>query len=254
MSLDFQNSNAMVCAVRPTTRTRKTSRTSKVRSVDHRDWDFAGLLAEQSIEEDETPEILQGVPGLGLNLPLDPSVFMQQLYGREFDPLTGRVNHGVFLQQTQDKTAQLAHDLQQALISLGADPAHPVPLMVDELGNVVVEERSDSPPEVEQINTLFADSFDLSQSYRDVSQAHHWAALTEIGSAYVEAWYGTDDFDVRDDITKQFRDIFDALAATASHMAYSKGALDSSSVSIALKSLESIAKPNPDAAAQQVSS
>ncbi|SIS46777.1 hypothetical protein [Insolitispirillum peregrinum] len=240
MSLDFQNSNAMVSAVRPAARARRTSKTSRVRSRDQEDWDFAGLLAGQTVEEEAIPEVLRGVPGLGLNLPLDPSVFMQQLYGREFDPLTGRVNHGVFLQQTQDKTAQLASDLQQALTGLGADPETPVPLMVDELGNVVVDD--DSTPHAEQINALFADNFDLSQSYRDVSQAHHWAALTEIGSAYVEAWYGTEDFDIRDDITDQFRDIFDSLAETASHMSYGNGALDSKSVSMALQSLEALAQ------------
>lgn len=241
MSIDFQNSNAMVSAVRPASRSKKASRTSRV-SKDS-DWDFAALLAGQDVQDDNIPEVLRGVPGLGRNLPLDPAVFMQQLYGREFDPSTGRVNHGLFLQQTQDKTTQLATDLQASLTELGLTDTAPLLLAVDEGGTVVVAD--DTVPTAEQVNALFAENFDLSQGYRDIAQAHHWAALTEIGSAYVEAWYGTEDYDVRDDITDQFREIFDRLAEVSSHMTFENGGFESASVSQALQALDALAGSAP---------
>lgn len=244
MSIDFQNSNAMVSAVRPASRSKKASKT---RSRNHsEDWDFAGLLAGQEVDEDSIPEVLKGVPGLGLNLPLDPSVFMQQLYGREFDPATGRVNHGVFLQQTQDKTASLSETLAQLFSEHDIDQSHAMSIEVSELG--VVEVSADSHPDADTVTQMFAEDFDLSQAYRDVSQAHHWAALTEIGGAYVEAWYATDDFDQRDDITDLFRDIFDSLAETASHMTYTDGTLNSTSVAVALKALDELSPPPADEA------
>lgn len=246
MSIDFQNSNAMVSAVRPASRSKKAARTSRSRRDS--DWDFAALLAGQEVQEADVPEVLRGVPGLGRNLPLDPALFMQQLYGREFDPLTGRVNHGLFLQQTQEKTTRLATDLQASLTEQGLDLASALPLVVDDGGTVMVED--DSLPNAEQINTLFAENFDLAQGYRNVAQAHHWAALTEIGSAYVEAWYSTDDYDIRDDITDQFRAIFDGLAAVSSHMTFENGGFESLSISQALQALDSLAGPPPEAEAE----
>lgn len=239
----------MLASVRPASRSKRSGSARRVRRVDPNAMSFASLLDQddEEITEDDLPEVLRGLPSLNRKLPLDPAVYMQQLYGREFDPSTGRVNHAVFLERTQEKTMTFAQMFAQALTEAGLDETEAVVLFVNELGQVEARDH----PQAKAITGLFAADRDLSQSYRDVAEAHHWAALTEMGAAYVEAWYGAseEDYEAREEISDAFRDVFDQLADCASQMTYQAGNLDSASVSTALAAIERLSQD--DSAPQQ---
>jgi hypothetical protein len=238
----------MLTSVRPASRSKRSGAARRVRRVNPDAMSFASLLDQddEELTEDDLPEVLRGLPSLNRKLPLDPAVYMQQLYGREFDPNTGRVNHAVFLERTQEKTVAFAQMFGQALGEAGLEENEPVVLLVNELGQVEAREH----PQAKAITGLFAADRDLSQSFRDLAEAHHWAALTEMGSAYVEAWYSTEDYDARDDISDAFREVFDQLADCASQMTYQAGNLDSASVSTALAAIDRLSRDD-DSAPQQ---
>ncbi len=244
MSVKFQDSNVMLASVRPASRSKRPGSTRRAGRTDPAALKFASLLPQDEIEEvdDDLPEMLRGLPSLTRKMPLDPSVYMQQLYGSEFDPATGRVNHAIFLERTQEKAQGFVQMMGEALSDAKLDLEPAVVLIVNELGQVEAREH----PQSTAITGLFAIDRDLSQSYREVAEAHHWAALTEIGTAYVEAWYGTEDFDQRDEISERFHQIFDDIADCASRMTYQVGSLESASVSAALTALDALNPPAED--------
>jgi hypothetical protein len=244
MSVKFQDSNVMLASVRPTSRSKRIGRARRGERANPSALAFSSLLPQDEIEDsdDDLPELLRGLPSLTRGTPLDPSVYMQQLYGREFDPATGRVNHAIFLERTQEKTLGFVQMFGQALTEASLDQEPAIALLVNELGQVEAREH----PQSTAITGLFAIDRDLSQTYREVAEAHHWAALTEIGAAYVEAWYGTEDFDQREDISESFRKIFDHIAESASQTTYQAGSLDSASVTAALTALETLNAPAPN--------
>lgn len=237
MSVNLQDSNVMLAAVQPVRRSRRSGEARRIDDLFDDSWDFADLLTSEMLEDDELPEFLRGLPALHQKLSLDPAVYMQQLYGDEYNPITGRVNHAAFLAHTQEKTAQLATEIRQALHSAEIDEASPVTLSVDALGQVLA---ANDHPDAEKITAMLGENWDLAQEYRDVAQAHHWAALTEIGTSYVNEWYSTDDMDQREDISDRYREIFDDLASCSSRMVFKAGNLDSASVNAALKAMETI--------------
>lgn len=230
MSLDFRDSNAVIAAVRPLER---TAVTRKVTSSKRKFSTY--LTPEAAVVEVEEEEIPTTDEILRRKMSLDPAIYMQDLYGEAYNPITGQVNHNDFLEKTQQKTEELSISIKEQLDTAGVQSDEPVMLTVDEGGKVIAAEENE---DADVIETVFQENPDLAQDFRQVAQAQHWAALNETASTYVNTLYGTDNSQHRTAISAHFRQVFEQVSQTPATMSLSVTGLNSLSVEVAIKALE----------------